>query len=91
MLRELGEKEITSVLIEGGGQILSEALEQRLIDKVAIYLAPILSGGPTIAFGGDGAGSTEESLTLERSSYDRIGSDILLMGYPVKKKRILMK
>ncbi len=91
VLRELGEKKITSVLIEGGGQILSEALEQRLIDKLAIYLAPIFTGGPIIAFGGDGAASTAESLALERSTYDRIGNDLLLTGYPVEKKRILMK
>lgn len=52
VLRDLGCREITSVLIEGGGDILSQALDQRLIDKVQIYLAPIFTGGGVLAFGG---------------------------------------
>jgi len=34
----------TSVLISGVSDILSQALDQRLIDKVQIYIAPILTG-----------------------------------------------
>jgi diaminohydroxyphosphoribosylaminopyrimidine deaminase/5-amino-6-(5-phosphoribosylamino)uracil reductase len=48
----LGKRGITSVLIEGGGEVLGEALDKRLIDKVQIYLGPILTGGPVVAFPG---------------------------------------
>jgi diaminohydroxyphosphoribosylaminopyrimidine deaminase/5-amino-6-(5-phosphoribosylamino)uracil reductase len=82
LLRELGAKEITSVLIEGGGDVLGQALDQRLIDQVRIYLAPIFTGGPTIAFGGTGAGSTQESARLDRVRYERIGHDLCVIGYP---------
>ena len=54
VLRDLGRREITSVLIEGGGDILSQALDQRLIDKVN-YIAPLFTGGNVLAFGGKGA------------------------------------
>ncbi len=57
-LRDLGEKEITSVLIEGGGEILGQALDQRLVDKVQLYLGPVFTGGPVVAFAGLGAAST---------------------------------
>jgi len=76
ILRELGEKEITSVLVEGGGEILGQALDQRLVDKVQLYIGPILVGGPVIAFPGIGAGSTEQALRLDRVRYERIGQDI---------------
>src|SRR6266496_3118275 len=55
VLKDLGKKNVTSVLIEGGGDVLCQALDARLIDKIQLYLGPILSGGPVIAFPGRGA------------------------------------
>jgi diaminohydroxyphosphoribosylaminopyrimidine deaminase/5-amino-6-(5-phosphoribosylamino)uracil reductase len=83
VLRELGEKEITSVLIEGGGEILGQALDQRLVDKVQLYLGPVFTGGPIVAFPGIGATSTEQALRLERVRYERIGQDVCITGYPI--------
>jgi len=82
VLRDLGQREITSVLLEGGGDVLSQALDQRLIDKVQIYLAPIFTGGGVLAFGGNGAASTQRSLRLDSPRYQRIGPDICITGYP---------
>jgi diaminohydroxyphosphoribosylaminopyrimidine deaminase/5-amino-6-(5-phosphoribosylamino)uracil reductase len=82
LLRELGTKEITSVLIEGGGEILGQALDQHLIDKVQVYLAPLLTGGPIVAFAGAGASSTGEAPRLGRVRYEKIGQDICLTGDP---------
>src|SRR5881227_38846 len=84
VLRDLGQREITSVLIEGGGDILSQALDQRLIDKVQIYIAPLFTGGGVLAFGGKGAPSTQQSLRLDSPRYERIGQDICITGYPKK-------
>jgi len=83
LLRELGEKEITSVLVEGGGEILGQALDQRLVDKFQLYLGPVLTGGPVVAFPGMGAASTKEALRLERVRYERIGQDVCVIGYPI--------
>ena len=87
VLRDLGRREITCILIEGGGEVLSQALDQRLIDKVQIYIAPIFTGGNVLAFGGKGASSTEHSLKLESPLYQRIGEDICVTGYPKKVER----
>ena len=84
MLRDLGRREITSVLFEGGGDVLSQALDQRLIDKVQIYIAPLFTGGGVLAFEGKGAGSTQQSLRLDSPRYERIGQDICITGYPKK-------
>jgi diaminohydroxyphosphoribosylaminopyrimidine deaminase / 5-amino-6-(5-phosphoribosylamino)uracil reductase len=81
-LRDLGRRKITSVLIEGGGDVLSQAFEQRLVDKVQIYIAPIFTGGSVLAFGGKGTPSTKRSLRLESMLYQRIGNDICVIGYP---------
>jgi len=83
LLRELGSREITSVLIEGGGEILGQALDEQLIDQVQIYLAPVFTGGPTVAFAGAGARSTQEAPHLADIEYEKIGEDICVSGNPI--------
>jgi diaminohydroxyphosphoribosylaminopyrimidine deaminase/5-amino-6-(5-phosphoribosylamino)uracil reductase len=82
VLRDLGKKKILSVLIEGGGDVLGQALDARLIDKVQIYIAPLFSGGPVVAFAGRGASSTQSGLRLDRISYENIGDNIRVIAYP---------
>lgn len=80
ILDELGQREITSVLIEGGGGILGQALDARLIDRVHFYFGPSLSGGPVFAFAGRGVGATSEGARLREVRYERIGHDLFLSG-----------
>ena len=79
VLMELGRREITSVLIEGGGEVLGEAFDRRLVDEVHFYLAPRVCGGPHV-IGGRGAGATAESIALVQPRYDRIGDDLHVSG-----------
>ncbi|HSV63729.1 MAG TPA: bifunctional diaminohydroxyphosphoribosylaminopyrimidine deaminase/5-amino-6-(5-phosphoribosylamino)uracil reductase RibD [Chthoniobacterales bacterium] len=82
LLRKLGANEITSVLIEGGGNVLGQALDERLIDKVQIYLAPMFTGGSTVAFADAGADSTQSAARITGIRYERIGNDVCIVGYP---------
>jgi len=82
VLRDLGSKNVTSVLIEGGGEILGQALDAALIDKVHIYLGSLLTGGPVLAFPGRGSPSTRNAARLEHVSYRRLADDICVTGYP---------
>jgi diaminohydroxyphosphoribosylaminopyrimidine deaminase/5-amino-6-(5-phosphoribosylamino)uracil reductase len=86
VLAELGKKEITSVLIEGGGQLLGEGLDAALIDKVQIYLGPILTGGPTVAFAGRGVDRTTKAPHLVHIGYSQIGQNICITGYPTVRR-----
>jgi diaminohydroxyphosphoribosylaminopyrimidine deaminase / 5-amino-6-(5-phosphoribosylamino)uracil reductase len=86
VLRELGRRQITSVLIEGGMRVLGEAFDRRLVDEVRFYVAPLLLGGPKIVIGGRGAGATAEAPRIIEPRYEKIGPDLRLSGrveYPV--------
>lgn len=87
VLAELGEKSITSVLIEGGGEVLGHALDRQLIDKLQLYVGPLITGGPVLAFPGRGAASTPKAAHLERPAYEKIGNDICITGYLIYPPR----
>ena len=82
VLKDLGKKNVTSVLIEGGGEVLGQGLDARLIDKLQLYLGPILTGGPVIAFSGRGANAAQTAIHLDAVSYRRIGKSICATAYP---------
>jgi diaminohydroxyphosphoribosylaminopyrimidine deaminase/5-amino-6-(5-phosphoribosylamino)uracil reductase len=81
VLADLGRREITSVLIEGGGDVLGQAFDARLVDRVQFYLAPLLSGGPVVAVGGTGAASTLEGARVTEIRYEKLGRDLVVTGY----------
>lgn len=85
VLRDLGRRQITSVLIEGGMRVLGEAFDQRLVDEVRFYVAPILTGGPTLAVGGRGVGASADAVRIENPTYRRIGDDLCLSGRVAEK------
>jgi diaminohydroxyphosphoribosylaminopyrimidine deaminase/5-amino-6-(5-phosphoribosylamino)uracil reductase len=69
-------------LIEGGGEVLGEALDKKLIDKIQIYFGPILTGGPVLAFPGEGAEKTADALRLRGVEYQQLGQTVIIIGYP---------
>ena len=75
VLRELGRRGCTSVMIEGGGALLGSAFDAGLVDRVQFYLAPLLCGGSAV-IGGHGAGSTGAAVKLRKVAFRKIGPDI---------------
>jgi len=79
----LGQHEISSVLVEGGGRLHTSFLDQRLVDKVFISFSPKLIGGekaPAL-FQGTGVKSVKDALQLRKVRSYQIENDIILEGY----------
>ena len=89
LLKALGEREITSVLVEGGGTLLGSLFDSGLVDKVIVFIAPIIIGGKKArtAVGGKGVNKVADSLKLERVSIEKLGDDLMVSGYVSLKTR----
>lgn len=86
LLQKLGEKEITSVLVEGGATMIGSLLDARLVDKVIAFVAPMVIGGtgaPSPA-AGVGAGQITDAVRLNDVETHRFGDDNMISGYPTK-------
>ncbi|MEN2768917.1 bifunctional diaminohydroxyphosphoribosylaminopyrimidine deaminase/5-amino-6-(5-phosphoribosylamino)uracil reductase RibD [Ornithinibacillus xuwenensis] len=81
----LGENLISSLIIEGGGNIHASFFENKLVDKVVLYFAPKLIGGkaaPTF-LEGNGIANMEDAVELINTDIVKIGNDFKFTGYPV--------
>ena len=85
VLGDLGRRQVTSVLIEGGGQVLGQAFSAGLVDEVQFYFTPWLAGG-------DGAAVTDEKsasgLGAITSEYrcEKLGADVFVGGLTARER-----
>ncbi|ANE49032.1 5-amino-6-(5-phosphoribosylamino)uracil reductase [Paenibacillus swuensis] len=83
-MRALSEREIGSVLLEGGGQLNGAMLSARLVDKIVMFIAPKIVGGASApgSFSFEGYDSMDEAVVLDRVAMKPYGEDLCLSGYP---------
>ncbi len=79
VLGELGGRQVTSVLIEGGGQVLGQAFAGGLVDEAQFYFTPWLAGGPGVAVAGMGATFGPGAITCDYRC-ERLGGDVFVGG-----------
>ena len=84
------ERGVVSLLVEGGGEVLGSFFDQRLINKVTAVVAPMIIGGDArTAVRGRGAERMRDVLRLNHMNVERLGSDLLVTGYPSHPERDL--
>jgi diaminohydroxyphosphoribosylaminopyrimidine deaminase/5-amino-6-(5-phosphoribosylamino)uracil reductase len=83
ILRHLGKREITSVMIEGGSTVNGMALAAGVVDKVFLYYAPKIIAGATAVPFAQGASSfgVAEIPQIKRLQVHRFGDDFAVEGY----------
>lgn len=81
-LARLGKQGLTSVLIEGGATINAAALQQGLVNKVRLYMAPILLGGQDARglIGGQSPKALNQAWPLADCQLKKLGKDWLITG-----------
>ena len=91
VLKKLGAEQVTSLLVEGGGEVNASFLLGGLAHRVQFFYAPkILGGHDSIrAVGGEGARSLDETVALAEVRWRRLGPDLLLTArvLPTSKRR----
>ena len=75
VLADLGAREISHVLIEGGGRVLTEAFRAGLVNEVAFFIAPAAMGTAARALG-----KLKMPVKLREVSYEMVGPDLLCGG-----------
>jgi len=84
LMKKLAELELTAVLVEGGGTLNYSLLEESLVDKLFVFIAPLIIGGqqsPT-PFSGEGVTALNKAWPVKNIELKQFDQDLLLIGYP---------
>jgi len=86
MLKAFGKRQFTSILVEGGSSIITSLVEEGIVDKFIIFIAPKIVGGigaPT-PVGGNGVDRMDQAVLLKDINIRRFEDDVAIIGY-IKK------
>ncbi len=84
LLTVLGERQLTSVLVEGGSSVLGALAAAQLIDRIWTFIAPKLVGGRAAPgpLGDPGVTIMRDAAAWQLVRYEQVGEDLLLIAAP---------
>lgn len=85
LMKELGERDIDSILLEGGSTLNYSALNEGIVDKVISFIAPKIIGGEKAKtpVGGEGREYMKDAIALENIKVSRFEEDVMIEGKPI--------
>lgn len=80
LMRQLGERKIDGILLEGGSTLNYAALQAGIVNRIEAYIAPKLFGGAGLytPVGGEGVEYATEGIECQLLTADKIEEDMLL-------------
>lgn len=80
---KLGEMGIVSIMVEGGGYLATSLLNERLVDRIFLFISPKIIGADGIEwFQTESPPLIKDILKLKKVTYRRFENDILIKGEP---------
>lgn len=83
LMRKLAQKDITSVLVEGGGEIIASCFEKKLADEAIFFIAPKIIGGreTVTSVEGEGIADLNKAIRIIERKYTKLKEDLMVEGY----------
>jgi len=83
LMTMLARFDVTSVLIEGGAEVNASALKSGVVDKVLMFVAPVLMTGKDslCSIGGSSPKKLSQAIKLTDIRTRPIGQDLMIEGY----------
>ncbi|MFD2116012.1 bifunctional diaminohydroxyphosphoribosylaminopyrimidine deaminase/5-amino-6-(5-phosphoribosylamino)uracil reductase RibD [Paenibacillus yanchengensis] len=87
-MRLLGEHNISSILLEGGGTLNGAMLKAKIVNKIILYVGAKIVGDPNAPsnFNFTGVNLMADAVSLEQVHAEMVGEDIKISGYPIYKE-----
>lgn len=86
LMKDLGKRQVTSLLIEGGGNTNAYALSAGIVDKVNFFISPKIIGGANAPTPVEGKGieNLSRAIKIRDTTSEMLGEDLLIEGYVIR-------
>lgn len=81
-LAELWQRQVHSVLVEGGATLLSAFLTAGCVDKLVLHIAPVLLGAAGRPVAENGPATLDDASRWGLETLERVGDDVVAVYYP---------
>ena len=82
LIKTLAKKGITSVMIEGGGEVSWRALKEKVVDKIIFFLSPTILGGGKSVVDGEGF-PLKDCLKISYEKVYKLDKDLVIEAVPL--------
>lgn len=84
LLKVLANREMNSILIEGGAELNASAFKAGVVDRIIAFISPVLIGGSQAPgfLGGQGVLKVDGAIKLKNLEVTKIGEDLMLEATP---------
>jgi len=82
MLKKLAQQGIVSIVVEGGGTLIGSLFDERLVDRLMVFIAPKIIGGKDApgSVMGKGIVRIDKAIRVKDMALRRFGEDYLFTG-----------
>jgi diaminohydroxyphosphoribosylaminopyrimidine deaminase/5-amino-6-(5-phosphoribosylamino)uracil reductase len=81
VLKQLADLKLSSLLVEGGGEIFTSFIRQKLFDKVTFFIAPMMIGTGVQSVGDLGIESLVDAVKLKNVKIEILDQQAIIEGY----------
>lgn len=87
MLAVIYERQLRSVLVEGGPSLIGSFFDDNLVNKVHVFVAPVVIGGEAAksSVGAQGIAELRDGWRLTDVGVEHLGADLHIVGYPRRR------
>ncbi len=82
LLKKAGEEKITTLLLGGGAEMVTQFLKQGLVDKIWYFISLQISGRGQKSLGDLGVRKLADAIVFKNCEYQRFKEGLLVAGYP---------
>jgi diaminohydroxyphosphoribosylaminopyrimidine deaminase/5-amino-6-(5-phosphoribosylamino)uracil reductase len=84
LLEDLGARNVVNLMVEGGGTLSGSLFDDGLVDKVYVFIAPVIIGGAAASspVAGLGIERMDQAWKIRNAASRVVGADWLVVGYP---------